>query len=41
MRELSQRLVPGIRLIMVPCDLTTKEGYKSVVEYLKEQVGTW
>lgn len=41
MREISQRIVPNIKLVMVPCDLTKAEGYKSVVAYLNEQVASW
>jgi hypothetical protein len=39
MREIAPRLVPGIKMIIVPSDLNIKSGEKAVIEYLEEQVG--
>jgi len=42
-REIAQRLIPDIKLIMLPSDLTIEAGDKkqAIVEYLKEQVEAW
>jgi len=37
-REIAQRLLPDIHLIMVPPGLYKLEGEKKVIEYLTEQV---
>lgn len=41
-REMSQRLFPDIKLIMVPSDLKLEAASdQDIVDYLKEQVESW
>jgi hypothetical protein len=37
-REIANRVSPGLKLIMIPSGMKIQEGEKAVVEYLKEQI---